>query len=487
MILPFVAIVITAVIMPAIILPAFGAEWFSNCHKDPNVPCIFDYTRYNLFNSLFASISGVITFVFSGFIGSLSDKYGRKPLLYCCILLAIINNAVMIIYVNLYLYWSLQAINSIFAIPTIMTAYISDIIPKQSLKTIGYGMLFAFGSIFFFIGSILGAIIGGIGSDSHYIWITVSALYISLMIYTIFCVKESHHQQPQNIANTPRTRANDSYFNFDHINPIKPLFYVNSNPIILWISVVNLIMAIPGSFFGVLLVYISEQLDINNKNESDLLNMTVFVSMAIGSIVTAAFILPCIKRFEFATDLNIVIIGVTFVMIGNLIFSVIPYLTWIDTELFGISMDNQQDMYLTYFIVVVTGSICFSFFTFTGSAGNSILTKYINQNEHGLAFGIAQSCGGITAIFAPFLFGWGYNESKQIGFPSLMLYIICILLCGLLIILIFPLRNAIIKLEKSKQIFSFKQSKIVDSDQVSILNVDDKNVNTYSTFDDDRI
>ena len=444
--IPFFALLVTANLMPVIILPAFGANWFSDCKEveEEDGECKFNYIEYNFYSSLFSSITGSVTFIFSGFAGSLSDKYGRKLLIYCSITLLIICNGLMIIYVNLFVYWSLQAFVAIFAMSTVLQAYISDIIPKQSLKTLAYSMIYAVASVFVLIGSVLGYVIGTMGTDSQYIWMSVTGLNVLLLLYTVCFIKETKSSQ-ENISQNP-------------IKALFNLFFQNSNPIILWVSIIESIVAVPSSFMGVLIVFISDSLSIDNEKDSYLINTIFLTSMAVSAIITAAIILPLLRRFEFATDLNIVMIGVCFVTIGQFIFSFVPY---IDNNLF-VSIG-----------IVVAGSFAFSFFSFIGSALNSVLTKHTNPSEHGLAFGIMHSCAGVTEIFAPFTFGYGYNLSKSMGAPSLMLYIIAGLMSVALIILIFPLRSTI------KRMDAANKAPLLETD----LRTEHSSIQSYLSFD----
>ena len=69
---------------------------------DPN------YTEYAYYATMFYSIHASITFLFSSFIGHLSDKYGRKPFFYLAIITSMIPRVVIIFYNNFYLYFSLS-------------------------------------------------------------------------------------------------------------------------------------------------------------------------------------------------------------------------------------------------------------------------------------------------------------------------------------------------------------------------------------------
>ena len=70
--------------MPSVFMSAYGAEWFS-IHGDNGPGVGYNYTKWTFYSSLFLSLRGVIAFLFAGFIGRLSDKYGRKPFLFTLI------------------------------------------------------------------------------------------------------------------------------------------------------------------------------------------------------------------------------------------------------------------------------------------------------------------------------------------------------------------------------------------------------------------
>ena len=92
-----------------------------------------------------------------------------------------------------------------------------------------------------------------------------------------------------------------------------------------------------------------------------------------------------------------------------------------------------------------------------------------------MAFGIMNSCAGVTAIIAPFTFGYGYNVSKSMGLPSLMLYIIAGLQCTALLILVIPLRLALKRMSEGAK----NNTSLLETD----LRTEQSSVQSYLSFE----
>eukprot|EP01084_Bolivina_argentea_P052759 96887_1 len=86
----------TSNILAATIMPSFGAIYFTKCNIDTDEDCELNYIQYNFYNSLFSSIQGVVAFLFTGYVGSLSDCIGRKLLIFMAIFLCFIPRCIMI-------------------------------------------------------------------------------------------------------------------------------------------------------------------------------------------------------------------------------------------------------------------------------------------------------------------------------------------------------------------------------------------------------
>ena len=130
--------------MPSIFMPAYGSEWFAGCtNKDDD--CEFDYTSYQFYNSLFLSVRGLVSLLFAGFIGRLSDSYGRKWFLLLNVFINFLPYAFLAVVYDLWLYYIFYSIvglnGSNNSATPVMAAYVSDTLPIH-LRTVGYGALY---------------------------------------------------------------------------------------------------------------------------------------------------------------------------------------------------------------------------------------------------------------------------------------------------------------------------------------------------------
>eukprot|EP01084_Bolivina_argentea_P100749 180782_1 len=448
--IPYMAIYATVLVMPTVVLPAFGAKWFANCDNSDN-NCEYDYESFNFYQSLFMSIRGSISFLFSGFIGAVSDVYGRKIFLLIPAIISTINYSFFTFYVNLWFFWSLTLINAFSAsqsaLGSMQTAYISDSIKKQHLKTTAYSIVQGIMAFCVIFGAIGGAMI-----PIDYIWIVIASIHGLTLFYIPLFMKES--------LQIDKSRK------FKWNNPFKPLFYVNANPLILYLSIISLLQQILSTFIPILIIYINDQMSINNESESNVVNMTFFVSLGISAMFCSGILLPTLQIKFGMSNLYLCVIGHGMVIFGLVTFSLI--------SVFATSFKN--DLYLI--IIIIIGSFLYSFMGYIGSTTKSITAKYINKNEHGIAFGIIQSYKSISVVLTPLIFGWGYNLSKEIEIPSLILYVIAILMFVGAMIVIFPLRKVVNKLEDTKDMLSFN----VGDHTKSLLTTDAMLKEEYETF-----
>ena len=154
----------------------------------------------------------LIQFIISPFIGMLSDRYGRRPILLISLAGLSVDYVILALAPNLA--WLI--IGRIFAgffSATVSTAnaYIADITPKEG-RAAAFGMLGAAFGIGFTIGPLIGGVLGEI--DLHYPFWLAAALAFGNMVFGYFVLPESLPVEKRKQVNLRRA------------NPFSALLYI---------------------------------------------------------------------------------------------------------------------------------------------------------------------------------------------------------------------------------------------------------------------
>ena len=157
--------------MPSVFMNGYGAEWFGGCiNRSQTIfdginkintatksedDCDFDYASWQLYNNIATSLCGLISFLFCGFIGRISDGYGRKICLIINVFVNEVNFVPLIFIPNLWIYFIVSMLNGLNgsenSLTPIMAAYVSDVLPTE-LRTIGYGALYCVAGVALIVG-----------------------------------------------------------------------------------------------------------------------------------------------------------------------------------------------------------------------------------------------------------------------------------------------------------------------------------------------
>ena len=131
----------------------------------------------------------LIQFLISPFVGMLSDRYGRRPILLISLGGLSIDYIILALAPNLAWLVIARIVAGLFS-ATVSTAnaYIADVTPKKD-RAAAFGMLGAAFGIGFTIGPLIGGVLGGI--DLQYPFYLAAALAFGNMVFGYFILQES--------------------------------------------------------------------------------------------------------------------------------------------------------------------------------------------------------------------------------------------------------------------------------------------------------
>jgi DHA1 family tetracycline resistance protein-like MFS transporter len=343
---------------------------------------------------LFGTVFAAMQFFFSPIVGSLSDRFGRRPV----VLLS--NFGLGLDYVLMA--WA-PALNWLFlgriisgltssSIPTAM-AYMADVTPRER-RAAAFGMLNAAFGVGFVLGPAVGGLLGNINPRLPF-WVAASLSLIN-GLYGLFVLPES------------LSKENRSPFSWTRANPVGSLTLLRHGGMI-------------GIASILLLGYIAQQVLMNvyviyDDYRYHWTNRTVGLSLAVVGVFTVIYgaflIKPVVAKLGERGAMTIGLIGgaLGYSMIGS---SKTGLLVWI-----GIPFLNLM--------------------SFTWPSAQSLLSRKTSPSEQGQLQGAINGLRGIAGLVGPGFFTYIFSKSIGVGaiisMPGAPFYIAAsMLLTGLIV------------------------------------------------------
>jgi len=309
------------------------------------------------------SIYAVMQFIFAPIFGSLSDQYGRRPIL----LLSLLGFGIDYIFLALAPTIGWLFVGRMFAgitgasIPT-AAAYMADISDEKN-RAKNFGMIGAAFGIGFIIGPLIGGLLGQIGLRVPFFMAAFLALVNALYGYFIL---------PESLSLEHRRK-----FNIKKANPVGALKNLNKYP-----AVFGLIVAM---FF----IYIASH---SVQSNWSLANMSKFgwhprtigISLGVVGLLVGLVqgLLIRVVNPKLGNEKS-VYIGILLSAIGLLLFA----------------FASQSWMMFVFLIPYCLGGI-------SGPALQSLISIHVAKNEQGELQGSLTGLQSLTAIFGPPLMIW---------------------------------------------------------------------------------
>lgn len=331
-------------------------------------------------NGLFVALWAGMQFICSPIIGSLSDKYGRRPvILISCAGLAL-DYVLMAVAPNL---WWLAAGRIIAGITsssfTTVFAYMADITAPEK-RARAYGLIGAAFSGGFVLGPVLGGFLGELGPRAPF-WFAAVLSGVAFL-YGLFVL-------PESLAPEKRMA-----FSWRRANPVGALILLKRHAELTGLAVVNFLLYFAHHVFSaVFVLYAALRYGWGPVQVGLLLALVGALDMVVQGLLTG----PVTQRLGERPTLVLGLIGGT---IGIALMGWAPtgwafIAAMLPNALWGLAMPTIQ----------------------------ALMTRRVGEDEQGQLQGANNSVGAIAGVLSPLFFGWIYTHSTGGHFQSVAQWI----------------------------------------------------------------
>jgi len=332
-----------------------------------------------IWGGILTSLFSVMQFMFGPFLGTLSDQFGRKPVLMVSLFVMVGYYAVMVFAHTVWLLLLGRLIGGVTAAThATATALVADVsAPKD--KAARFGLLGAGFGMGFVLGPVLGGMLGEWGPRAPFVAAAFLSALNFLMAWLIL---------PETVTDRIRRR-----FEWRRANPLGAIRAISQFPGLGPMLVVYLIYAIATAVYAAVWPFFTAE---RFGWSPAMIGVSLTIYGVCFAIVQGALVKPAIKHFgEYKT----VVIGFGFEMFGLLLMSV---------------MTNGT---------ILLGLIPIAALGVIGQpALQAILSVGTSDDSQGVLQGVVASLSAISMIIAPVSMTWVFStftqESAAVYYPG---------------------------------------------------------------------
>ncbi|MDP8912895.1 MAG: TCR/Tet family MFS transporter [Pseudomonadota bacterium] len=350
----FLDVMAMGIVMP--VLPALIAE-FTGSEGETGI-----------YNGLFVAIWAGMQFAFSPLIGSLSDRYGRRPVVLISAAGLALDFVLMAVAPNLWWLAVGRVLGGITSSSfTTAFAYMADVTaPEQRSRA--YGLIGAAFSGGFVAGPVIGGILAEFGPRAPF-W-AAAGLSGLAFLYGLAILPESlrpEHRMP---------------FSWSRANPLGALKLLRSHPELTGLSVVNFLLYVAHHVFSTVFVLYAGH---RYGWDAWLIGLALSLWGVLDIIVQALLVGPAVKRLG---DRDTMVLGLAAGAAGLAILGLAPrgslfVLGIFVSALWGLAMPTLL----------------------------SLMTQHVSESEQGQLQGANMSVASIAGVASPLFFGFVYAAS----------------------------------------------------------------------------
>jgi DHA1 family tetracycline resistance protein-like MFS transporter len=322
-------------------------------------------------------------FVFAPVLGSLSDRWGRRPVILISLLGSGIDYLALALSPNLTWLFVTRAISGLTGANfTAASAYIADVTPPEK-RAAGFGMLGAAFGMGFVLGPLLGGVLGAYSIRLPFI--AAGVLTLANWLYGVFVLPES----------LPRERRRA--FSWSRANPIGALASLRRYPLALGLACTMFLLTL--AHFGlraVWVLYTAHRYGWGPKQVGASLALVGVVSAVVQGGLTRAVV----SR-----------LGEPRALLMGMTLAVLQYV--------GYGSATQGWMIYAIIAAASIGAVA-------GPATQSLITRAVHADEQGEVQGALTSLQSIAGIAGPLvgsgLFGYFISEASPVRLPGAPFY-----------------------------------------------------------------
>ena len=309
----------------------------------------------------FGTAWALMQFVFSPVLGSLSDRFGRRPVVLLSNFGLGLDYVLMALAPSLWWLFAGRVISGITSASVSTSfAYISDVTAPDK-RAAAFGKVGAAFGAGFILGPALGGLLGGVDPRLPF-WVA-AGLSFANTIYGVLILPES----------LPRARR--SPFRWRSANPVGAWKLLRSNATLTGLSVVNFIaqvahVVLPSTY----VLYATYRYGWDEKT----VGLTLAMVGVCAMVVQAGAVGPVVNRFG---ERNALVIGLAFGALGFLIFGLAPTgpLSWLGIPVMAL-------------------------WGVAGPATLGLMTRCVAPDQQGQLQGASGSVQSMAQLVGPFLF-----------------------------------------------------------------------------------